>query len=122
MRLVRVVGGALLVITIFVAWLPSKVSAIPLGQVTWAKTTKLALPNLWRAHGFHCRKEAGWDPTTGHYRYHQHAGICNDYARCLSVNKQCIVLFHKGWTEWKYERWGFETNKYTYCMARRGCI
>lgn len=74
-----------------------------------------------RVHGFHCRPELGWDPRSGLFRRHSHAGICSNYKRCLEVHHRCIFVLGRGWDSWKYERWYDDNWRYTNCMLERGC-
>jgi hypothetical protein len=74
-----------------------------------------------RIHGFHCRKELGWDARAGAYHYHRHEGICRDYKRCLNEQQRCVFLLGRGWDGWKYERFGWDNWRYTSCMIRNGC-
>lgn len=74
-----------------------------------------------KAHGFHCRKMLGWDPVGGVYRMHSHAGICQNYPRCLREHRRCILVLGGGFEEWSYERFGADNYRYTGCMLRAGC-
>jgi hypothetical protein len=74
-----------------------------------------------KAHGFHCRREYGWDPAAGVYRYHRHEGICRDYERCLRQQRACILLLGRGLDRWTFESFGFDNWRFSSCMIRRGC-
>jgi len=89
------------------------------GHAAGGRTGDVAI--VIKVHGFHCRKELGWDPNVGLYRYHRHEGICRDYKRCLRQHHRCILDLGRGWTTWKYEDWGWENWRYTSCMMRNTC-
>lgn len=74
-----------------------------------------------KVHGFHCRKVLGWDPVGGVYRLHSHAGICQNYPRCLKEHRRCIFVLGGGFEEWSFERFGADNYRYTDCMLRAGC-
>lgn len=74
-----------------------------------------------KVHGFHCRKTLGWDPVAGVYRMHSHAGICQNYPRCLREHRRCIFILGGGFEEWSFERFGSDNYRYTDCMLRAGC-
>jgi hypothetical protein len=74
-----------------------------------------------KVHGFHCRKELGWDPRAGVYRKHSHEGICRDYKGCMREMYRCNLLMGRGWDEWSYERWGFDNWRFNRCMLNSGC-
>lgn len=74
-----------------------------------------------KTHGFHCRKMLGWDPVAGVYRMHSHAGICQNYPRCLREHRRCIFILGGGFEEWSFERFGSDNYRYTDCMLRAGC-
>jgi hypothetical protein len=74
-----------------------------------------------KVHGFHCRKELGWDPRAGVYRYHRHEGICKDYKRCMREMYRCNLLMGRGWDAWSYERWGWDNWRFSSCMLDAGC-
>jgi hypothetical protein len=88
------------------------------GAGSGVSPSPLAVENV---HGFHCREELGWDPRSGLYRRHSHAGICKDYKRCLEVHHRCIFVHGRGFEGWRYERWGWDNWRYTNCMLERGC-
>lgn len=82
---------------------------------------KPSVLGLEKVHGFHCREEFGWDPRAGRYTRHSHAGICQDYKRCLEVHHRCIFIHGRGFEGWRYERWGKDNWRYTNCMLERQC-
>ena len=88
-----------------------------LGSVKLQTTPSL----VQKVHGFHCRPELGWDPRSGVSRRHSHAGICENYKRCLQVHHRCIFVNGRGLGGWKYENWGWDNWRYTDCMIERGC-
>src|SRR5262245_16706402 len=73
------------------------------------------------APGLHGRKMLGWDPVGGVYRMHSHAGICQNYPRCLREHRRCIFVLGGGFEEWSFERFGADNYRYTDCMLRAGC-
>jgi len=89
---------------------PVAVSQAPVGNST-----------LQLAHGFHCRPMLGWDSRAGVYHLHRHAGICQDYKRCMRVMYRCDFRNGKGWEPWSYERWGFDNYRFDKCMLDAGC-
>lgn len=84
-------------------------------------SVSFALVHQAAAHGFHCRRELGWDPVAGTYRYHRHPGICRDYAGCLRKQRRCVFLLGRGFEPWTYERFGSDNVRFTRCMIRSGC-
>lgn len=78
-------------------------------------------PMISKAHGYHCRRVLGWDPVAGYYRWHRHAGICQDPDHCLREHRRCIFVLGKGFNEWNLEDWGFDNGRYTACMIKSKC-
>jgi hypothetical protein len=87
-------------------------AGVPVGNVR---------PLVSKVHGFHCRSVLGWNPVTGLYEYHRHAGICGNYRRCMRVQERCIFLLGRGLQRYNYEMFGADNWRYSSCMIHNGC-
>lgn len=117
--------GRLIVFGLVIASLPGPLAetgaAQPLGMLVASEPASDQSGLVTKVHGFHCRKELGWDPRTGTYRYHRHEGICRDYKRCMREMYKCNLLMGRGWDQWSYERWTWDNWRYSQCMLDAGC-
>lgn len=112
-------GGALFALVASLVVLAQSVSAHPFGGLPGSE--RAGPSSLTRVHGFHCRRELGWNPRTGLYEYHRHEGICANYKGCVREMYRCNLLMGRGWDMWTYERWGWDNWRFDSCMLRAGC-
>lgn len=121
----RKIFGRLVVAALVLAGLSAPLAqrgaAQPLAGFVASELTAESSGLLNKVHGFHCRRELGWDPRTGVYRYHRHEGICQDYKRCMREMYKCNLFMGRGWDQWSFERWGWDNWRYSSCMLDAGC-
>lgn len=112
---------ACLALVAFAALLAGHGAAQPLAGSAASAKYAAGSGLVTEVHGFHCRRELGWDPRAGVYHKHSHEGICRDYKRCMREMYRCNLLMGRGWDEWSFERWGNDNWRYSRCMLNAGC-
>lgn len=90
-------------------------------NLAYKQTSKMAASGLLFVHGFHCRREYGFNSATGYYQKHEHPGICADLERCTREHYRCLRIHGRGWHKWDYMRWGFDNRFYQACLIRADC-